>query len=100
MPPVAFVGGNTLRGLNYAVVNPMTKIIGTETVGKGVKLAGVGYDKVVDKAMRSLNIPRADSWKFLSFRSSHAPYCLHFRPYINPADSLGWNKPINQRTFE
>ena len=34
----------------------MTKIIGTETVGKGVKLAGVGYDKVVDKAMRSLKI--------------------------------------------
>jgi len=69
---VAFVGGNTLRGLNYAVVNPMTKIIGTETVGKGVKLAGVGYDKVVDKAMRSLNIPRADSWKFLS-SSPNAP---------------------------
>ena len=69
---VAFVGGNTLRGLNYAVVNPMTKIIGTETVGKGVKLAGVGYDKVVDKAMRSLNIPRADSWKFLS-PSPNAP---------------------------
>jgi len=69
---VAFVGGNTLRGLNYAVVNPMTKIIGTETLGKGIKLAGVGYDKVVDKAMRSLNIPRADSWKFLS-SSPNAP---------------------------
>ena len=69
---IGFVGGNTLRGLNYAVVNPMTKIIGTETVGKGVKLAGVGYDKVVDKAMRSLNIPKADSWKFLS-SSPNAP---------------------------
>lgn len=69
---VAFVGGNTLRGLNYAVVNPMTKIIGTETLGKGIKLAGVGYDKVVDKAMRSLNIPKADSWKFLS-SSPNAP---------------------------
>ena len=69
---IGFVGGNTIRGLNYAVVNPMTKIIGTETLGKGVKLAGVGYDKVVDKAMRSLNIPKADSWKFLS-SSPNAP---------------------------
>jgi len=69
---IGFVGGNALRGLNYAVVNPITKIIGTETLGKGVKLAGVGYDKVVDKAMRSLNIPKADSWKFLS-SSPNAP---------------------------
>ena len=69
---IGFVGGNALRGLNYAVVNPMSKIIGTETLGKGVKLAGVGYDKVVDKAMRSLNIPKADSWKFLS-SSPNAP---------------------------
>ena len=69
---IGFVGGNTLRGLNYAVINPMTKIIGTETLGKGVKLAGVGYDKAIDKAMRSLNIPKADSWKFLS-SSPNAP---------------------------
>lgn len=69
---IGFVGGNALRGLDYVVINPMSKIIGTETVGKGVKLAGVGYDKAVDKAMRSLNIPKADSWKFLS-SSPNAP---------------------------
>ena len=69
---IGFVGGNALRGLDYVVINPMSKIIGTETVGKGVKLLGAGYDKAVDKAMRSLNIPRADSWKFLS-SSPNAP---------------------------
>ena len=69
---IGFVGGNALRGLDYVVVNPMSKIIGTETVGKGVKLLGAGYDKAVDKAMRSLNIPKADSWKFLS-SSPNAP---------------------------
>ena len=69
---VAFVGGNTLRALDYTIVNPMTKIIGTETVGTGVKMLGAGYDKAVDKAMRALNIPKADSWKFLS-KSPNAP---------------------------
>ena len=69
---IGFVGGNALRGLDYVVINPMSKIIGTETVGKGVKLLGAGYDKAVDKAMRSLNIPKADSWKFLS-SSPNAP---------------------------
>ena len=69
---VAFVGDKTLRGLNYTIVNPMTKIIGTETVGKGVKLLGAGYDKAVNKVMRGLNIPEADSWKFLS-KSPNAP---------------------------
>ena len=69
---IGFVGGNTLRGLDYVVINPMSKIIGTETVGRGVKLLGAGYDKAVDKAMRSLNIPKADSWKFLS-SSPNAP---------------------------
>ena len=69
---VAFVGGNTLRALDYTIVNPMTKIIGTETAGTGVKMLGAGYDKAVDKAMRALNIPKADSWKFLS-KSPNAP---------------------------
>ena len=69
---IAFVGGNTLRALDYTIVNPMTKIIGTETAGTGVKMLGAGYDKAVDKAMRGLNIPKADSWKFLS-KSPNAP---------------------------
>ena len=69
---IAFVGGNTLRALDYTVVNPLTKIIGSEVVGAGARGAGSLYDKAVDKAMKKLNIPEADSWKFLS-KSPNAP---------------------------
>ena len=48
---VGFVGGNTLRALNYTVVNPLTKIIGTETVGAGVRKTGLLLDRAVDSAM-------------------------------------------------
>ena len=70
---IAFAGGNTLRALDYTIVNPLTKIIGTETVGAGVRGLGSIYDKAVDKAMKGLNIPKADSWKFLS-KSPNAPF--------------------------
>ena len=69
---VGFVGGNTLRALNYTVVNPLTKIIGTETVGAGVRKTGLLLDRAVDSAMQKAGIPKADSWKFLS-PSPNAP---------------------------
>ena len=70
---IGFVGGQTLRALDYTIVNPITKIIGTETVGAGVKKTGLLFDKAVDKTMKKLNIPKADSWKFLS-DSPNAPF--------------------------
>ena len=69
---IGFVGGQTLRALDYTVVNPLTKVIGSETVGTGAKGISALYDKAVDKAMKKLNIPEADSWKFLS-DSPNAP---------------------------
>jgi len=69
---IGFVGGQTLRALDYTVVNPLTKVIGSETVGAGAKGISALYDKAVDKAMKKLNIPEADSWKFLS-DSPNAP---------------------------
>jgi len=70
---IGFVGGQTLRALDYTVVNPLTKVIGSETVGTGAKGISALYDKAVDKAMKKLNIPEADSWKFLS-DSPNAPF--------------------------
>ena len=69
---VAFVGGNTLRALNYTVVNPLTKVIGTETVAAGVRKTGLAFDNAVDKVMQKTGIPKAESWKFLS-SSPNAP---------------------------
>ena len=69
---IGFVGGQTLRAIDYTVVNPLTKVIGSETVGTGAKGISALYDKAVDKAMKKLNIPEADSWKFLS-DSPNAP---------------------------
>ena len=70
---IGFVGGQTLRALDYTVANPLTKVIGSETVGTGAKGISALYDKAVDKAMKKLNIPEADSWKFLS-DSPNAPF--------------------------
>ena len=84
---IGFVGGQTLRGLNYTVVNPMTKIIGTETVGKGVKFVATNFDKAVDKAMKGLNIPKADSWKFLS-ASPNAPLKNRFLKKIDRVKNI------------
>ena len=70
---IGFVGGQTLRAIDYTVVNPLTKVIGSETVGTGAKGISALYDKAVDKAMKKLNIPEADSWKFLS-DSPNAPF--------------------------
>ena len=70
---IGFVGGQTLRALDYTVVNPLTKVIGSETVGTGAKGISALYDKAVDKAMKKLNIPETDSWKFLS-DSPNAPF--------------------------
>ena len=69
---IGFVGGQTLRAIDYTVVNPLTKVIGSETVGTGAKGISALYDKAVDKAMKKLNIPETDSWKFLS-DSPNAP---------------------------
>ena len=69
---VAFVGGKTLRALDYTVLNPITKVIGTETVAAGVRKSGQLLDKAVDSAMQKAGIPKADSWKFLS-ASPNAP---------------------------
>ena len=69
---IGFVGGQTLRALDYTVANPLIKVIGSETVGTGAKGISALYDKAVDKAMKKLNIPEADSWKFLS-DSPNAP---------------------------
>ena len=70
---IGFVGGQTLRAIDYTVVNPLTKVIGSETVGTGAKGISALYDKAVDKAMKKLNIPETDSWKFLS-DSPNAPF--------------------------
>ena len=70
---VGFVGGQTLRALDYTVANPLRKVLGTEVVQKGVTKTGEKFDEVVDKTMQKLNIPERDSWKFLS-KSPNAPF--------------------------
>ena len=70
---VGFVGDQTLRALDYTVANPFRKVLGTEVVQKGVTKTGEKFDEVVDKTMQKLNIPKRDSWKFLS-KSPNAPF--------------------------
>ena len=62
--PVGYVAGKTLEGVNFAVVNPLSKIIGSETVGKGVSYTKKQLDKV---------LPDSANWKFLS-KSPTAPF--------------------------
>ncbi len=62
--PVGYVAGKTLEGVNFAVVNPLSKIIGSETVGKGVTYTKKQLDKV---------LPDTANWKFLS-KSPTAPF--------------------------
>jgi hypothetical protein len=62
--PVGYVAGKTLEGVNFAVVNPLSKVIGSETVGKGVTYTKKQLDKV---------LPDTANWKFLS-KSPTAPF--------------------------
>ena len=69
----AFVGKNVIaRPLSYVVDNTLGNEIVTKYAGKGLKATGNVFDKAVDKAMRGLDIPEKDSWKFLS-QSPNAP---------------------------
>jgi hypothetical protein len=70
---IGFVGKNLVaRPIGFAVDNTFGNALVTKYAGAGVKATGNAFDKVVDKAMKSLNIPERDAWKFLS-KSPNAP---------------------------
>ena len=48
---IAFAGGLHFKALDYTIVNPLTKVIGTEFIGKGVSNRFI-YDQTVDKAKK------------------------------------------------
>ena len=89
---LAVVGGQTLRAIDFGIVNPLTKVIGSETVGKGVKAASLTIDNNITKLRDKLNIPKAEDWKFYS-ANPNAPLLerlvAKLNKYKNSLDSDG-----------
>ena len=66
------VGRATLRTVNNLVFNPLSKVIGSETVGAAARTTGEFLGNQSTKLRQKLNIPDPKEWKFYS-TSSNAP---------------------------
>ena len=70
---VAYAGGKALRAIDYTVFNPLSKIIGSETVGGGAKTTMEFLGNQSTKIRQKLNIPDPKDWKFYS-TDMNAPF--------------------------
>ena len=68
----AYVGGKTLRAIDYTVFNPLSKVIGSETVGAGARTTGEFLSNQATALRKKLNIPDPKEWKFYD-SSPNAP---------------------------
>ena len=83
---ISFVGGPTLRTLDYTVLNPLSKIIaGVESKGLIPKLmtstselVEKGYGKVAGK----LGIPPVDEWKYATTKGTIGEYVINRLNYL------------------
>lgn len=89
---LAIVGGQTLRAVDFGIVNPLSKVIGSEKVGAALRTAGTSIDNNVAKLREKLNIPEAKDWKFFS-ANPNAPLkdrlFAKLNKYKNALDSDG-----------
>ena len=69
---VAYAGGKAMRAIDYTVFNPLSKIIGSETVGGGAKTTMEFLGNQSTKLRQKLNIPDPKDWKFYP-TDSNAP---------------------------
>ena len=67
---LAYAGGKTMRAIDYTVFNPLSKIIGSETVGSGAKTTMEFLGNQSTKIRQKLNIPDPKDWKFYSTDSN------------------------------
>ena len=70
---VAYAGGKAMRAIDYTVFNPLSKIIGSETVGGGAKTTMEFLGNQSTKLRQKLNIPDPKDWKFYS-TDMNAPF--------------------------
>ena len=70
---VAYAGGKAMRAIDYTVFNPLSKIIGSETVGAGAKTTMEFLGNQSTKIRQKLNIPDPKNWKFYS-TDMNAPF--------------------------
>jgi len=70
---VAYAGGKAMRAIDYTVFNPLSKIIGSETVGGGAKTTMEFLGNQSTKIRQKLNIPDPKDWKFYS-TDMNAPF--------------------------
>ena len=62
----AYVGGKALRAIDYTIFNPLSKVIGSETVGAGAKTTAEFLGNQATSLRKKLNIPDPKDWKFYS----------------------------------
>lgn len=74
---VGYVGGKTLRAIDYTVFNPLSKIIGSETAGKGARTTAEFLGNQSTRLRKALNIPNPEDWKYYSV-SPTAPFKERF----------------------
>ena len=60
------VGGAALRAIDYTVFNPLSKLIGSETVGAGAKTTAEFLGNQTTKLRKGLGISDPKDWKFYS----------------------------------
>ncbi len=74
---VGYVGGKTLRAIDYTVFNPLSKIIGSETAGKGARTTAEFLGNQSTRLRKALNIPDPKDWKNYSIAPT-APFKERF----------------------
>jgi len=84
---VAYVGGKTMRAIDYTVFNPLSKIIGSETVGAGAKTTMEFLGNQSTKIRQKLNIPDPENWKFYS-TDMNAPFKERLLKKLDNAKNL------------
>jgi len=60
------VGGAALRAVDYTIFNPLSKLIGSETVGAGARTTAEFLGNQTTKLRKGLGIPDPKDWKFYS----------------------------------
>ena len=74
---VGYVGGKTLRAIDYTIFNPLSKIIGSETAGKGARTTAEFLGNQSTRLRKVLNIPDPKDWKNYSIAPT-APFKERF----------------------
>jgi len=74
--PITYVGGQALRAVDYAVVNPLSKLIaGTDSTSLIPKIITKGGE-LIDTAITKTGLPKMEDWKFSSREGSLPVICF------------------------